>query len=118
MEGELICTGLLVEVAAYLRNFMVLNKLSKAARGKNNKAYENAASFSKIPTWNRSFSEIFSTKVTNTFKLIQVQQRGRHMKCFYSIASEECCFHGKDKDMTVWCYFGLSVVSFSSLVFI
>ena len=72
---------------------MILNKLSKAARGKRNKAYENAASFSKMLTSNKSLSEIFNTKeVTNTFKLIQVQQK-RRMKCFYSIVSEECCFH-------------------------
>ena len=30
---------------------MVLNKLSKAERGKSNKAYVNAASFSKMPTF-------------------------------------------------------------------
>ena len=73
---------------------MILNKLSEAARGKRNKAYENAASFSKMPTSNKSLSEIFNTKeVINTFKLIQVQQE-RRMKCFYSIVSEECYFHG------------------------
>ena len=38
-----------VDVWAY-RNSMVLNKLSKAARGKTNKAYDNTASFSKILT--------------------------------------------------------------------
>ena len=54
----------------------------------------------------KSLSKIFNTKVTNTFKIIQVQQKRSHMKCFYSIVSEECCFHGKDKDITVWCCSG------------
>ena len=106
MEGEIICASLSVEGGAYLQNFMVLNKLSKAARGKSNKAYENAVSFAEMPTLNKSLSEIFNTKVTKTFKFIQLQQKRSHMKCFYSIVSEECCFHGKDRDITVWCCSG------------
>ena len=34
----------------YLRSFVILKKLSKAAKAKRNKAYENAAPFSKMPT--------------------------------------------------------------------
>ena len=74
-----------LEGGAYLQNFIILNKLSKAARAKRNKASENAASFSKMVTSNKSLSEIFNTKVSNTFKLIQEQQKRSHMKCFYSI---------------------------------
>ena len=85
---------------------MVLNKLSKAARRKSNKAYENAASFSKMLTSSNSLSQIFNTKVTNNFKINEVQQKRSHMKCFYFIVSEECCFHGKDRDITVWCCSG------------
>ena len=85
---------------------MVLNKLSKAARGKSNRAYENAASFSKMLTGSKSLSQTFNTKITNNFKIIQVQQKRSHAKCFYSIVSEEYCFHGKDRDITVWCCSG------------
>ena len=90
----------------YFLAFIVLNILSKAAYGKSNKAYEIAASFSKITTSSKSLSEIFNTKVTNTFQIIQVQQKRSHMKCFYSIVSEECCFHGKVINITVWCCSG------------
>ena len=103
---ELIGVGLSIEGGAYLRNFMVLSKLFKAARGKRNKVYENAASFSKMLNSNKSLSQIFNTKVTNNFKIIQVQQKRSHMKCFYSVVSEECCFHGKDRDTAVWCCSG------------
>ena len=93
-----------VDVWAY-RNSMVLNKLSKAARGKTNKAYDNTASFSKILTSKKPLSEIFNTEVTNTFILIQIQREISHIKCFYLIVSEECCYLGSDWDTTVWCCF-------------
>lgn len=81
----------------YLRSlWLVLNKLSKAANGKSDKAYGNAASFSKMQTWNRYFSKIFNTKVGDTFKVIQVQHKSSHIKCFYFIISEECYYHGSD----------------------
>ena len=38
--------------------------------GKTNKAYRNAASFSKMPTLNKSLSEIFNTKVGNNLKQV------------------------------------------------
>ena len=46
----------------------------------------------------------------NLFKF----NREEVIKCFYAIVSEECCFHGKDRDITVWYCFGWSAVSFTS----
>ena len=101
VSGELICAVLSVR-GAYLHDFIVLNKLSNTARGKTNKAYENAATFSKIPTSDKCLWEILNTKVTNSFKLTQIQQERSHIKCFCFIVSEECCYHGSDWDTIVW----------------
>ena len=85
---------------------MLLNKFSKAARGKSNKACENAASISKMPISNKSLSEIFNTKVTNTLKTYSSSTEKKSYEMFLFYASEEWCFHGKDRDITVWCCSG------------
>ena len=74
-------------MGAYFRNFVVFNKLSKAAIGKTNKACDSAASFFKITTLRNicHLSEIFNTKVGNIFELLQVQQKRNLVKCFYFI---------------------------------
>ena len=107
MQGELNGVGLSVR-GACLQNFMVLNKLSKAATGKTNKAYANTAPFSKIRLWTCLLSEIFIAKIANTFKFIQIQQE-RSIKCFYFLVSEKYCYHGSDWDTTVCCCFSLSI---------
>lgn len=48
---------------------------------KDEKSYPNVAPFSKMPTWNKFLLEILNAKVTNTFKLIQIQQKRSHIKC-------------------------------------
>ena len=72
-------------MGAYFRNFVVLNKLSKAARGKTSKTCDSAASFFKITTLLKYLSEIFNTKVGNIFELLQVPQKKNLVKCFYFI---------------------------------
>ena len=80
LGGKLNCARL-SEWGAYLRDFLILKKLSKSATGKTNKAYPNVAPFSNMPNWNKLLLEILNAKVTNTFKLIQIQQKRSHVKC-------------------------------------
>ena len=65
---------------------MVLNKLSKAARGKSNKAYENAASISKMPFRTSPCSKYLIPKFnTNTFKTYSssTEKKSYEMFLFY-----------------------------------
>ena len=96
----------------YLQNYMVLYKLSKAIKGKTNKAYDKVASFSKIPTLNKCKSKIFKAKAANAFKRIQIQQTKSYVKHFYFIVSEQCCYCGSDQNINVWTCFAQSLVSF------
>ena len=49
---------------------------------KDEKSYPNVAPFSKMPTWNKFLLEILNAKVTNTFKLIQIQQEKKSYQMF------------------------------------
>lgn len=55
----------------YLRSFIVSNKLSKAAKGKNNKAYDNATPFSKMATLKKCLSEVVNLKEVSRSALCQ-----------------------------------------------